>query len=39
MSETLGLTALVAATITTGLSAGVFLLYAHTVMPGLRARY
>lgn len=36
MSETLALTALVAATITMGLSAGVFLLYAHTIMPGLR---
>lgn len=37
MSEVLAVTALVAATITMGLSAGVFLLYAHTVMPGLRA--
>lgn len=37
MSDSLALTALVAATITTGLAAGVFLLYAHTVMPGLRA--
>lgn len=27
---------LVLATVSTGLSAGVFLLYAHTVMPGLR---
>ncbi len=27
---------LVLATLSTGLSAGVFLLYAHTVMPGLR---
>lgn len=27
---------LVVATVSTGLSAGVFLLYAHTVMPGLR---
>lgn len=36
MSETLALTALVAATITMGLSAGVFLLYAHTIMPGLK---
>lgn len=36
MSETLALTALAAATITMGLSAGVFLLYAHTIMPGLK---
>ena len=36
MNETLQLTALVAATITMGLSAGVFLLYGHTIMPGLR---
>lgn len=36
MSETLALTALVAAAITMGLSAGVFLLYAHTIMPGLK---
>ena len=36
MNEALQLLALVAATITMGLSAGVFLLYAHTVMPGLR---
>ncbi|MDZ5622075.1 DUF1772 domain-containing protein [Nocardioides sp. HM23] len=36
MNETLQLTALVAATITMGLSAGVFLLYAHTIMPGLK---
>ena len=28
---------LIAATISTGLTAGVFLLYAHTIMPGLRA--
>ena len=28
---------LVLATISTGLTAGVFLLYAHTIMPGLRA--
>ncbi|WP_248581739.1 anthrone oxygenase family protein [Nocardioides sp. InS609-2] len=28
--------ALVGATITTGLTAGVFALYAHTIMPGLR---
>jgi uncharacterized membrane protein len=35
VSETLALTALVAATITMGLSAGLFLLYAHTIMPGL----
>lgn len=27
---------LVLATVSTGLSAGVFLLYAHTIMPGLR---
>ncbi len=37
MNETVQLAALVAATVTMGLSAGVFLLYAHTVMPGLRA--
>ncbi len=37
MSETLALSALVVATITMGLSAGVFLLYGHTIMPGLRA--
>jgi uncharacterized membrane protein len=36
VSETLALTALVAATVTMGLSAGVFLLYAHTIMPGLK---
>ncbi len=36
MNETLQLTALVAATITMGLSAGVFLLYGHTIMPGLK---
>ncbi len=30
------LAALVAATVTSGLLAGVYLLYAHTVMPGLR---
>jgi uncharacterized membrane protein len=35
VNEPLALTALVAATITMGLSAGVFLLYAHTIMPGL----
>jgi uncharacterized membrane protein len=28
---------LVAATLTTGLMAGVFGLYSHTVMPGLRS--
>src|SRR5262245_1174134 len=28
---------LLAATVTTGLSAGTFALYAHTVMPGLRS--
>ena len=35
MSDSLATTALVAATVTMGLSAGVFLLYAHTIMPGL----
>lgn len=35
--DDLALIALVLATVTTGLAAGVFLLYAHTVMPGLRA--
>ena len=34
--ELLGGTVLVAATITMGLMAGVFGLYAHTIMPGLR---
>ena len=34
--ELLGGAALVAATITMGLVAGVFVLYAHTIMPGLR---
>ena len=37
MNETLQLIALVAATITMGLSAGVFLLYGHTIMPGLKS--
>jgi len=32
----LGLTALIAATVASGLLAGVFLFYAHTVMPALR---
>jgi uncharacterized membrane protein len=36
MSEVLELTSLVAATVTSGLLAGVFVLYAHTVMPALR---
>jgi uncharacterized membrane protein len=35
VSEALALVLLVAATITMGLSAGVFLLYAHAIMPGL----
>ena len=34
--DTLRVVVLVLATMTTGLSAGVFWLYAHTVMPGLR---
>lgn len=34
--DALGLAALVAATVTSGLLAGVFVLYAHTVMPALR---
>jgi uncharacterized membrane protein len=37
VSEALALILLVAATITMGLSAGVFLLYAHTIMPGLKS--
>ena len=32
----LGLTVLIVATLAMGLVAGVFLLYAHTIMPGLR---
>jgi uncharacterized membrane protein len=36
VSEELGVVALVAATITMGLAAGAFVLYAHTVMPALR---
>lgn len=36
MTESLALALLIAATLTMGLVAGVFLLYAHTVMPGLR---
>ena len=36
MTDTLALAVLIAATLTMGLVAGVFLLYAHTVMPGLR---
>lgn len=36
-ADALTLAALVAATVTSGLLAGVYLLYAHTVMPGLRA--
>lgn len=35
--DALGTAVLVAATVTSGLLAGVFLLYAHTVMPALRA--
>ena len=35
-ASALTLAALVAATVTSGLLAGVYLLYAHTVMPGLR---
>lgn len=35
MNDALALAALIAATITMGLVAGVFLFYAHTVMPGL----
>ena len=34
--DALATTVLVAATVTSGLLAGVFLLYAHTVMPALR---
>jgi uncharacterized membrane protein len=34
--DALGLGALVAATLTSGLLAGVFVFYAHTVMPALR---
>jgi len=34
--DELGLTTLVAATITSGLLAGAFVFYAHTVMPALR---
>ena len=34
---TLRTVSLLGATITTGLSAGVFALYAHTIMPGLSA--
>jgi uncharacterized membrane protein len=34
--STVRIAALLAATLTTGLAAGVFALYAHTVMPGLR---
>jgi uncharacterized membrane protein len=34
--ETLRLVSLLAATISTGLMAGAFALYAHTIMPGLR---
>lgn len=34
--DQLGLAVLVAATVTSGLLAGVFVLYAHTVMPALR---
>jgi uncharacterized membrane protein len=34
-ADALTLAALVAATVTSGLLAGVYLLYAHTVMPGL----
>ena len=36
MNLTLRTIALLAATITTGLAAGAFALYAHTIMPGLR---
>src|SRR5512139_3055816 len=35
--DALGTAVLVAATVTSGLLAGVFLLYAHTVMPALRS--
>ena len=35
-AATFTLAALVPATVTSGLLAGVYLLYAHTVMPGLR---
>lgn len=37
MTEALRGLALLAATLTSGLGAGVFLLYAHTIMPGLGA--
>lgn len=36
MRDDLGVAVLVAATISSGLLAGVFVLYAHTVMPALR---
>ena len=35
--QTIRLLSLLAATVTMGLGAGVFALYAHTIMPGLRA--
>jgi uncharacterized membrane protein len=36
VGDTLGLAALITATLTSGLLAGVFVFYAHTVMPALR---
>lgn len=36
-SDTLRCVALLGATVTMGLVAGVFALYAHTIMPGLKS--